>query len=227
MNWMLPAGAVAIVLAGGGYWYATQMQQPEPQNTVIAQASGGDAGTMTDAVDTSGVTEMVLGNADAPVEVIEYASYTCPHCATFHQSVFKDLKENYIDTGKVKFVYREVYFDKYGMWASLVARCDGPEKFFGITDLIYKGQGSWARAGSDAEIADELRKIGRLAGMSDDQLDSCLSDGAKLESLVAWYQQNAQRDGINSTPSFVIDGELFSNMSYADFSATLDDRLGE
>ncbi|KUF10994.1 DsbA family protein [Pseudoponticoccus marisrubri] len=225
MNRMLPAGALALALIGGGAWYVTQgsgaanvSQAPLPGAAQAQQAAD---------VDTSGITEMTLGDAEAPVEVIEYASFTCPHCATFHTEVFKDLKEDYVDTGKVSFTYREVYFDKYGMWASLIARCAGEDRFFGIVDLIYKGQSTWSRAGSDAAIADELRKIGRLAGMENDQIDACLTDGDKLQTLVAWYQQNATEHGIQSTPSFVIDGETYSNMSYADFSAILDERLGE
>ncbi len=222
MNKLIPIGVVALVLAVGGWWVFTQ-QNATPEVTQISQGAE-DAGAAGD-VDTSGVTEMVLGDADAPVEIIEYASYTCPHCATFHNNVFKDLKADYIDTGKVRFVYREVYFDKYGMWASLIARCGGQERFFGISDLIYKGQNEWARAGSDSAIADELRKIGRLAGMDSAQLDACLSDGDKLQTLIAWYQQNADTHGITSTPSFVINGETFSNMSYADFSARIEERL--
>ena len=91
-------------------------------------------------VDTSGITEMVHGRCERAVTMIEYASFTCPHCATFHNGPFKQLKADYIDTGKVKFIYREVYFDRPGLWASMVARCGGQEKFFGIADLIYKGQ---------------------------------------------------------------------------------------
>lgn len=224
MNRILTAGAVALALVGGGAFYMTQGGGSAPSGLPLPGAANAqEAGE----VDISTVTEMVLGEEDAPVEVIEYASYTCPHCANFHQSVFKQLKENYIDTGKVKFTYREVYFDKYGMWASLIARCGGEEKFFGITDMIYKGQDEWARAGGDAAIADELRKIGRLAGLDAGELDACLTDGDKLRTLVAWYQQNAQEHGIQSTPSFIIDGKLESNMNYADFSALLDSKLGE
>ena len=78
-------------------------------------------------IDTSSVIEMTIGAEDAPIEMIEYASYTCPHCGKFHTDVFKKLKQNYIDTGKVRFTYREVYFDRYGLWASMVARCGGEE----------------------------------------------------------------------------------------------------
>ena len=171
------------------------------------------------------VQEMTLGNPDASVQVIEYASYTCPHCATFHQTALKQLKENYIDTGKIGFTYREVYFDKYGMWASMIARCE-PEKFFGISDMIYQGQQDWARAGSDAAVADALRKIGLLAGIDKDKLETCLTDADKLRALVGWYQANAEEHGITGTPSFVINGKTYSNMSYADFAAILDEQLG-
>lgn len=172
------------------------------------------------------VTEMVMGNPDAAVEVIEYASYTCPHCANFHQNQLKELKANYIDTGKIRFVYREVYFDKYGMWASMVARCGGPEKFFGITQMIYEQQSEWARAGSDGAIADGLRKIGLLAGIEKDDLDACMSDSENLRALVEWYQTNAEEHGIRSTPSFVINGKTYENMSYDEFAEILDDQLG-
>jgi protein-disulfide isomerase len=168
---------------------------------------------------------MVQGAEDAPVTLIEYASYTCPHCANFHQGAYKQLKEDYIDTGKVKFIYREVYFDRYGLWASMIARCGGPEKFFGISDLIYKGQSDWARAGGATEIVDALRKIGLLAGLEEEQLEACLQDGAKAQTLVNWYQENATEHGIESTPSFILNGKKISNQSYADFKALIDAEL--
>ena len=172
------------------------------------------------------IEDMVLGNADASVEVIEYASYTCPHCASFHANQYDELKANYIDTGKIKFVYREVYFDRPGLWASMVARCGGEDRFFGITDMIYDRQQDWARAGDPAAIADQLRKIGLAAGLSAEDLDACMTDAGKAQALVAWYEENAARDGIRSTPSFVIDGRLYSNMSYAEFAEILDEKLG-
>ena len=94
----------------------------------------------TKTVTESVIPDMIEGNADASVTVVEYASFTCPHCASFHAGPYKKLKKNYIDTGKVKFVFREVYFDKVGVWSSLVARCGGQERFFEIADLIFKGQ---------------------------------------------------------------------------------------
>ncbi len=183
-----------------------------------AQSSDADAGAAE-------IIDMVQGAEDAPITVIEYASFTCPHCARFHSDVYKLLRKNYIDTGKVKFIFREVYFDKYGMWASMIARCSGPDRFFGMTDLILNSQSTWARAGDDLAIVEALRKIGRLSGMQDAALDSCLQDGDKLRALVGWYKENAQRDGIQSTPSFLIDGQPYKNMNYEEFAKILDEKL--
>lgn len=177
-------------------------------------------------IDTSTIVEMTLGDENAPVTLIEYASFTCPHCASFHAGPYKELKANYIDTGKVHFIYREVYFDRFGLWASMVARCAGPERFFGITDEIYKTQADWSRAGGPAEIAAELRKIGRLAGLEEDTLEACLQDANKAQTLVAWYQENAEEHDITATPSFILNGRKVSNQSYADFSAMIEAELG-
>ena len=183
-----------------------------------AQSSDADA-------ETTEIIDMVQGAEDAPITVIEYASFTCPHCARFHSDVYKLLRKNYIDTGKIKFIFREVYFDKYGMWASMIARCSGPDRFFGMTDLILNSQNTWARAGDDLAIVEALRKSGRLSGIEDAAVDSCLQDGNKLRALVGWYKENAQRDGIQSTPSFLIDGQPYKNMNYEEFAKILEEKL--
>ena len=177
-------------------------------------------------VDTSRVLEMSMGNPDSPVTVIEYASFTCPHCRAFHEGPFKQLKANYIDTGKIHFIYREVYFDRFGLWAGMLARCAGQERYFGMAEMIYAGQQEWIGNGDPAAIAENLRKMGRTAGLTDDEVNACLQDGDMARAMVAAYQQNAEADGIDSTPSFLINGEKYSNMSYEDFSAVLDEKLG-
>ncbi|WP_411232459.1 DsbA family protein [Marivita sp. S0852] len=214
----------AALAAGAGWWFVPSNSTP----TFAGQAMSlpGAANAQESSAEATEIQDMVLGSADAPVEVIEYASYTCPHCATFHNGVLQDLKADYIDTGKVRFVYREVYFDRYGLWGSMIARCGGEDRFFGVTDILYDQQSTWSRAGSEAAIADELRKIGRIAGFENEELEACLSDSAKAKSLIEWYQANAEEHGIDSTPSFVIDGTTYSNMSYSDFREILDDKLG-
>ena len=214
---LLLSGAVA--LAGGGAYFLTRPGNDGlPVNPLVSPANAQSS-------DAAAIPDMVLGSADAPVEVIEYASYTCPHCASFHANQYPQLKANYIDTGKVRFVYREVYFDRFGLWASMVARCGGEAQFFNITNLIYEKQRDWTASGDPATIVEELRKLGKIAGLDDAALDACLSDGEFAQNLVGWFQANAERDGINSTPSFLIDGEKYTNMSYDDFAALLDEKL--
>ncbi|MGB3555746.1 MAG: DsbA family protein [Jannaschia sp.] len=170
------------------------------------------------------IPEMTLGDVNAPVKVVEYASYTCPHCADFHIGTFKDFQRDFIDTGKVHFTYREVFFDRYGLWAAMIARCAGPDRYFGVADLIYRSQGDWARQADPVAVADSLKRIGLQAGLDAATLDACLEDGAMAESLYAWYQENAARDNIRSTPSFLIDGQLHAgNMSLSQLARLIDD----
>ncbi len=213
-------GAVAVGL-GAAWVVQNGRTSSQPSELLVGMANAQEA-----TGDASMITDMVLGSDDATVEVIEYASYTCPHCASFHAGPFKQLKTDYIDTGKIKFVYREVYFDRFGLWASMIARCGGDtNRFFGISDMIYEKQREWTASGDPATIVEELKKIGKVAGLDDATLDACMQDADMAQSLVTWFQGNAERDSINSTPSFVIDGTKYSNMSYADFSALLDDKI--
>ena len=214
-------GAVALVAVAG---YALMNFSSGPVNPAASfgAANAQEAGD----VDTSQIADMTIGAEDAPITMIEYASFTCPHCGAFHNEIYPEIKKNYIDTGKVKLVYREVYFDKYGLWASMVARCGGPEKYFGIVDLLYKGQSDWAKLGSAPEIVDAFRKIGRLAGIEDEKLEACLQDGEMAQTLVAWYQENATEHDITGTPSFVIDGKKVKNLSYDGFAALFESKLG-
>ena len=158
------------------------------------------------------IPEIVLGDEDAPVTVVEYASFTCPHCRRFHEDVLPTIKAEFVDTGKVRFVYREVFFDRYGLWAAMVARCGGGERYMAMADEIYARQSEWTQ-GEPAEVADNLRRLGLSAGLTQEELEACLSDGAMAEALVANYEANAEADGIRATPTFVIDGETVSNMN--------------
>ena len=169
---------------------------------------------------------MTMGPEDAKVTIIEYASFTCPHCANFHKGPLKQLKADYIDTDKIHFIYRDVYFDRFGLWASMVARCGGPEKFFGISDMLYEQQREWTQ-GEPAAIADNLRRIGKVAGLEPDAVEACLNDTEKAKALVAWYQQNAEADAVESTPTLVINEQKYSNMAYDDLKAIIEEKLAE
>ncbi len=169
--------------------------------------------------------DIVLGDENAPVTVIEYASFTCPHCARFHQNTWPEFKTNYIDTGKVKFIMREVYFDRFGLWASEIARCAGPAGFYPLADQFLKAQSKWTSVPQD-QIKNELKKIGRLNGLSNEAMDQCMDDDAFGKTLFDNYEKNARADDVQSTPTFIINGDKVSgNMPYPEFSALIDKYL--
>ena len=166
--------------------------------------------------------DMVKGNSDAKVTIVEYASFTCPYCATFHKEIFPQLKEQYIDTGKVKFIYREVYFDAPGLWGGLLARCVSPEKYFGIVDLLYKKQSKWASGSTEKEILNELFSIGRQVGMEDEQINKCMQNKEKSLKMIDAYLENSKIDKITSTPSLVINGKLLKPNNFSDLAVEID-----
>ncbi len=212
---LLPAIAVVVALGGGGYWYMTQQQSTGP---VAASA--------TTAPHEIHPLDIPLGNPDASVVVVEYSSLTCPHCATFNLGPFQQIKENYIDTGDILFLKREVYFDRFGLWAGMVARCGGDERYHGVVELIYQQQGTWAGSSDPATVAGNLRRLGRQAGMSDAEVNACLEDADKALELTEFYQANAEADGIRATPTFMINGQRYSNMPLSEFTSVLDGYLG-
>ena len=170
------------------------------------------------------VQEMTLGSEKASVEIIEYASFTCPHCRNFHEESFLKLKKDYIDSGKVKFIFREVYFDKYGLWAGMVARCGGSERYFGLVDLIFNKQDEWTK-GDVSEVVKKLERIGKISGLSEFEVQSCMQNNDKARALVESYKENAVKDNIQSTPSFVINGILYSNMDYNELAEIIENNL--
>jgi protein-disulfide isomerase len=172
------------------------------------------------------VGERTIGAPDAPVTLVEYAMFTCPHCANFHETVFPRIKENYIDTGKVRLVYREVYFNRPSLWAGMIARCAPAERYFGIVDVLFERQADWAAAENEQEMIGKLFSIGRQAGLTDDQMNACLQDRELAEGLVADYQAKATADKVEATPTFFINGEMQSNASYEELAAKLDEALG-
>lgn len=159
------------------------------------------------------IPDMILGDPAAPVEIIEYASFTCSHCARFQATVKPRLVAEQIETGQAKFIFREVYFDRPGIWASLMARAAGANRFFAVSDLLYELQRDWL-SGDPAEISQNLRKIGKIAGMQEEALEEAFSDAAKAEALVAWQETNLARDGVNATPTVFVDGKRISAWDY-------------
>ncbi len=144
--------------------------------------------------------DRVLGNPDAPVTVVEYASMTCSHCANFHNDHLPAIKKELIETGEVKFIFREFPLDGVALRASMMARCAPADKFFGLLEVLFANQRRWV--GADDPI-DAMTKMGKLAGISDARMEACLSN-KELETALLEGRQNATKTyELNSTPSFV------------------------
>ena len=194
------AAATLALIAGMGFAAA------QAQETATPPATATEAPAIT-------VADYGIGAPDAPVKIVEYLSYTCPHCAHFHADVYPKLKADYIDTGKVRLEYHEVYFDRYGLWAAMMARCGGEMRYFGITDILYDTQSDWAASDDPAAVVASLKKIGRTAGMDDATLDACMNDADMAKALVAHYETNFKADGIEGTPTFIINGQVVEGVA--------------
>jgi len=150
--------------------------------------------------------DRILGKADAPITIIEYASLTCPHCAHFAVDVLPKLKQKWIDTGKAKLVLRDFPLDEPALRAAMVARCAPPDKFYPLADTFFSQQEQWVTA-RDYRAA--LEKLAKLAGIGDKQFKTCIED-KKLEDQVAQSRLTAaQQLGVSSTPSFFVNGQKF------------------
>ena len=149
--------------------------------------------------------DMSLGNPKAKVTVVEYASVGCPHCAAWASEVFPDFKKTYVDTGKVRFVYREMLTGNPTLAGAgfLTARCAGPAKYFQVVDGVYRAQAEIAQAG---DAYTPLVRIAKEAGLTEDQFNACLQDKAQIDALQA-REKRAEEDGVNGTPTFLINGK--------------------
>ena len=177
------------------------------------------------------IGDLPMGDENAPVTVVEYASLTCPHCAAFHQTNWEPLKTNFIDTGRVKFVMREVYFDQFGLWGAMLARSGGEAAYHTMIDKLLYNQQTWYQSHVRAyqstknprPIVDSLMQIGRQVGMSNKRMTEALQDPDFLEALVEDYREKAQADNVRSTPTFMINGrQVTGNMSPEAFAAEIE-----
>ncbi len=164
--------------------------------------------------------DRILGSGEAPVTVIEYASLTCGHCAAFYNHTFPQVKSNYIDQGRVRFVYRDFPLDGVALRAAMLARCVPADRFFGVIEILFASQEQWAMAQDPVQA---LGRIGRLAGLSEDEFNACMAN-RDLAARIAGQREDAERRyGVDATPTFIVNGETVSGaLSYDQFSAVLD-----
>ncbi|MET0941029.1 MAG: DsbA family protein [Mesorhizobium sp.] len=166
--------------------------------------------------------EKVLGKDDAPITIVEYASMTCPHCAHFHETTLPELKKKYIDTGKARLVFREFPFDPRAEAGFMLARCSN-DNYFNMVDVLFKQQESWAAA-SDAK--DALLQLSKLAGFSQQTFEACLTDQKLLDDVRAVRQRGADDFGVDSTPTFFINGNRYPGaLTIEKMSAIIDGML--
>ncbi len=185
----------------------------------------------TPAVEEEGVgalSDMAAGSADAPVTVVEYASVTCPACAAFHAQVYPEIKEKYIDTGKVRFIFREFPTPpaNLSIAGSMLARCaadkGGKDAYFVILNALFATQRTWIYGDSPR---DELLKIAAQAGMDSNDFDACVKRQELLDYLNEKVKEGSEKYDISSTPSFVLNGQVRHFSSVEDFSKALDEAL--
>lgn len=166
-----------------------------------------------------------LGSKNAPITIHEYASLTCSHCADFHKNVFPQIKENYIDTGNVYFIFHDFPLNAPALTGSMVARCLPENRFFGFISLLFKTVDSWA-AGNHMQA---LKQNAKLAGMKDSDFESCVNDAETKNALITIMQDTREKWEITSTPSFIINNGAHvvrGYRSYDHFSGIFDEILG-
>src|SRR6266853_5170319 len=165
---------IAVLAAGGvGYEFWTF------PDTAAAQSGPAGEVPMADLLVPGPLGDEIQGQADAPVTIVEYASMTCPHCAHFHETTYPELKKRYIDTGKVRFIFREFPLDPLAAGASMLARCADKEKFYPLIETLFQQQSKWAIE----KPIPQLMAIAKQAGMSEQTFNACLSDQKMLDAM--------------------------------------------
>ena len=152
------------------------------------------------------VGERSIGAEDAPVTIIEYSSLTCPHCAAFHNQVLPDLKEQFIDTGKVRMIFRDFPLNEPAVDAAILAHCAGDERYTGFLDVLFQTQANWASAPNPR---DALKQLGKLGGLSDSEMDACFNDDAMQNAVLQSRLDGSNEHQVRSTPTFIINGDAY------------------
>ena len=186
-------------------------------------------------------TDMVIGDPNAPVEIIEYASFTCNHCSTFHNNVMPAIKEKYIDTGKAKVVFRSFMLNGIDMQASVISRCMTEKRYFPFTDMLFKRQTEWYNVGTYQKLAaenepqvagqlfteatmNEVKKYARQAGLNSAKIEACLANENIPAYLYEVQQEAVEQYKVNATPTILVNGNKASN-TYASVEQAIEAEL--
>ena len=190
---------------------AADVKAPEPEGSYDADK----------VVQEGALPDKWIGEENAPVTIVEYASATCGHCAHFHEATWPELKKRYVDTGKVRFVLREFPFDPRATAAFMLARCSG-DNYYPLVDVLFKTQRNWAGAPGD-EFLSTLYNTVKIAGFSQEDFNACLRDQELLDNVNAVRTRAAEEFGIEATPTFLINGKKYAGaMPIEQFAAIID-----
>jgi protein-disulfide isomerase len=183
------------------------------------------AQSASDVAKPVSLPDMALGPANASVTITEYASMTCPHCAAFTETVFPKIKSAFIDSGKIRFVFREFPLDIKAAAGSMLARCiakDDSSKYFAVVDMLFKQQNDWVAKNT----TETLTRIGKQAGLSQQAVEDCLKDQALLDKIAADQKFASEVLKVNSTPTFFINGEMVKGeTSFEEFDKRINSLL--
>ena len=164
--------------------------------------------------------DRIMGDPEAPITIIEYASLTCPHCADFHAETLPQVKKEWIDTGRAKLVYRDYPLDKHAASAAQIARCAPESRYFAFLNAFFVQQRNWARSEDPVRV---LTQLAALGGMSKGDVDACLANNALQDGILQMRLDGQMEFDIKSTPSFVVNGRVIhGGMGYADFKDVLE-----
>jgi protein-disulfide isomerase len=179
----------------------------------------------TDVAKPVSLPDMALGPADAKITITEFASMTCPHCAAFNVEVFPKIKSEYIDTGKIRYIFREFPLDIKAAAGSMLSRCianGDAAKYFAVTDLLFRSQNDWVMKNT----TEALNRIGKQAGLSQQQVEACLKDQALLDKIAADQKYASEVLKVDSTPTFFVNGEkIKGETSIEDFEKKINPLL--
>jgi protein-disulfide isomerase len=230
ISWGYVVGGVVLAGAAVAIYQATSTGErtpPRPQPVAEAPASAIAAPKPDKSFGQIALEpdDYLLGNRDAKVTVIEYASLTCPHCAALNNEVLPRIKKEYVETGKVRYVYRDFPLDQVALQASVLARCTGPDRFFGFVDVLFSSQNSWARSNDPIKA---LEQVGKLGGVTPEKFEQCRNDEELKTKVLEQRMAGDKTFQVNATPTLLIDGDRFSRgLSYDEFKAILEAHLSK
>jgi protein-disulfide isomerase len=218
---LLGSAVIATVGVAGSLIYTLMRPAPraETARRPVRRPRAPVNVTQEELMKAGPLPDLALGKADAPVTIVEYASMTCGHCANFHNKILPVLKEKYIDTGKVRLVFREFPLDERAALASMMARCAGGDRSLPLISMLFSKQEEWGASKND--FLPKIFKLGQQVGMTKQTFDECRQNEKLIKDIIAVRDRANTSFGVNQTPTFFINGKKMDGGSVEDFDKAL------